>query len=430
MLWRYEPGETPEFQSTRPRGARRTRARIEAFQAEGFNPRAHAGRDPDTVHGSTRAMCGFNPRAHAGRDHRSPDHLRPCRPGFNPRAHAGRDNRQGFTVLECVEFQSTRPRGARLALAVRERLDKAFQSTRPRGARPTKCSLRIDVGGFNPRAHAGRDVLLQAATRSPTSFNPRAHAGRDPAGCACPCAWAPFQSTRPRGARLDQRAALARHADVSIHAPTRGATFVPAEPEQCCCEFQSTRPRGARHADVVVVALPRLVSIHAPTRGATLARAPAHGRDARFNPRAHAGRDPWSNLPTSATLSFNPRAHAGRDELPLAYMLAEGVVSIHAPTRGATPAKERLLQRFTVSIHAPTRGATAGRLDHARRRGGFNPRAHAGRDGGGLTETPFSQSFQSTRPRGARRDLVVGTPTAGGFQSTRPRGARRMGCGV
>ena len=83
------------------------------------------------------------------------------------------------------------------------RAQRSFQSTRPRGARPNYRIMRVSMF------------------------------------------W--FQSTRPRGARPERHTALddARH--VSIHAPTRGATFL--------------------HA---ISANLRIVSIHAPTRGATV----------------------------------------------------------------------------------------------------------------------------------------------------------------
>ncbi len=77
--------------------------------------------------------------------------------------------------------------------------------------------------------------------------------------------------------------------------------------------FQSTRPRGARHRvgqDVI-----------------------------RFK------------------FSFNPRAHAGRDEGDIG-RFDIAVVSIHAPTRGATCPACCTAQAINVSIHAPTRGAT------------------------------------------------------------------------
>ena len=55
-----------------------------------------------------------------------------------------------------------------------------------------------------------------------------------------------------------------------------------------------------------------------------------------FNPRAHAGRDSADITMISVKISFNPRAHAGRDIEALPEGDAGVLVSIHAPTRGAT----------------------------------------------------------------------------------------------
>ncbi len=57
--------------------------------------------------------------------------------------------------------------------------------------------------------------------------------------------------------------------------------------------------------------------------------------DARFNPRAHAGRDGAISFLTTSVICFNPRAHAGRDSEERGPLALEAV-SIHAPTRGAT----------------------------------------------------------------------------------------------
>src|SRR5690606_37574166 len=122
-------------------------------------------------------------------------------------------------------FQSTRPRGARRHKATPDICRHKFQSTRPRGARPLGSPTLPYSTGFNPRAHAGRDLLsrcrhtqagsvsIHAPTRGATiftiarvrdwgSFNPRAHAGRD------------MDTAHTLFCLL-----------VSIHAPTRGATF-------------------------------------------------------------------------------------------------------------------------------------------------------------------------------------------------------------
>ena len=57
-------------------------------------------------------------------------------------------------------------------------------------------------------------------------------------------------------------------------------------------------------------------------------------------------------------MRFNPRAHAGRDAEQGEIARGRLMVSIHAPTRGATRLACRLRCVVVVSIHAPTRGAT------------------------------------------------------------------------
>ena len=82
----------------------------------GFNPRAHVGRDP-TLRATLQVISRFNPRAHVGRDRcvRLPLHV--CL-SFNPRAHVGRDTADTQSALAYHQFQSTRPRGARLAYLI------------------------------------------------------------------------------------------------------------------------------------------------------------------------------------------------------------------------------------------------------------------------------------------------------------------------
>jgi len=99
---------------------------------------------------------------------------------FNPRARVGRDQSGLLTINEAREFQSTRPRGARLKGKAFNPIVIMFQSTRPRGAR-----------------------LMGSGTT----------------GVACV-----FQSTRPRGARLACNIVNMVYTIVSIHAPAWGAT--------------------------------------------------------------------------------------------------------------------------------------------------------------------------------------------------------------
>ena len=101
-----------------------------------------------------------------------------------------------------------------------------------------------------------------------------------------------FQSTHPHGVRQ-----LTPH-----HYPTDDL-------------FQSTHPHGVR---------PCRVLIH---------RGHYHG----FNPRTHTGCDFFLSLRYQFLLCFNPRTHTGCDSGLQFLDKFPWLVSIHAPTRGATP---------------------------------------------------------------------------------------------
>ena len=279
------------FQSTRPRGARLT-------EAPNVSRRVAV-----SIHAPTRGATGRQSRPASKAI------------GFNPRAHAGRDTQhlEPFPDLGAVSIHAP-TRGATLEFVCHCGLLKKFQSTRPRGARQGRRGhCHRPCACFNPRAHAGRDPRAQSSAHPSRCFNPRAHAGRDRSTSKPGATRSKFQSTRPRGARPL----------LSLHVSTLKL-------------FQSTRPRGARRASDRPTLWILQVSIHAPTRGATrvLQRRSMDRRG--FNPRAHAGRDQLPLDRARPPRSFNPRAHAGRDDRAGADIVVVGVVSIHAPTRGAT----------------------------------------------------------------------------------------------
>ena len=187
-----------KFQSTRPRGARRSRISSKT-KPSSFNPRAREGRD-DAPSCVVSVCPSFNPRAREGRDARDAYGDEPCL-SFNPRAREGRDTgevlRHGVLDVSIhapargatggpslrVQFEQVSihapARGATVSSVRRNSPRFLFQSTRPRGARL--------------RDH-------QAASRI-RCFNPRAREGRDKVACA-----------------------FKLPVDVSIHAPARGAT--------------------------------------------------------------------------------------------------------------------------------------------------------------------------------------------------------------
>ena len=77
--------------------------------------------------------------------------------------------------------------------------------------------------------------------------------------------------------------------------------------------FQSTRPRGARLNDLEARYMELIVSIHAPAWGATATGRRSPAIDSGFNPRARVGRDICGFQDVPDFRSFNPRARVGRD---------------------------------------------------------------------------------------------------------------------
>ena len=99
-----------------------------------------------------------------------------------------------------------------------------------------------------------------------------------------------FQSTHPHGVRLSTSNKSTRLIWVSIHAPTRGATY---NADGTLTNLKSFNPRTHTGCDVLKISETEIpsVSIHAPTRGATQ-RTPIYGyRASGFNPRTHTGCD-------------------------------------------------------------------------------------------------------------------------------------------
>ena len=192
--------------------------------------------------------------------------------------------------MAAVKFQSTRPHRARLAEDDLLRVVPAVSIHAPTQGATSQLHVRTLCSLFqSTRPHRARRYRRP---RSPSSscFNPRAHTGRDGRTFIGPLANTVFQSTRPHRARHDVllKERLAR--DVSIHAPTQGAT------------------RGRRGL----------------TGWAGCFNPRAHtGRDCKhkhklldgwcFNPRAHTGRDAFHGLSLHRFGCFNPRAHTGRD---------------------------------------------------------------------------------------------------------------------
>ena len=144
------------------------------------------------------------------------------------------------------------------------------------------------------------------------------------------------------------------------------------------------------------------ISIHAPTKGATV---PLHLNPlllSYFNPRSHEGSDALvhskklmialfqSTLPRRERRLFSIyivnikmiSIHAPTKGAT-AHYFATGIptsISIHAPTKGATTEPPAIRRTRIISIHAPTKGATYNRCLRFLRHAHFNPRSHEGSD--------------------------------------------------
>ena len=166
------------------------------------------------------------------------------------------------------EFQSTRPRGARLGLVVLAQLVEVVSIHAPTwGATQAAEAMRADVR-FNPRAHVGRDSRYFYCVCFSWCFNPRAHVGRD---LFAPCAYfVHINRFNPRAhvgrdvlpcQRLQRAMGFNPRAHVGRDLVDVGSILDH--------KFQSTRPRGARPLHPHGLGAYVTVSIHAPTWGAT-----------------------------------------------------------------------------------------------------------------------------------------------------------------
>ena len=236
-------------------------------------------------------------------------------------------------------------------------------------------------------------VSIHAPTRGATAtsilfrsfndcFNPRTHTGCDKYGVEKGQRRFLFQSTHPHGVRLKSKYKNKKEQKVSIHAPTRGATFSRSftirvsevsihAPTRGATRFEQTSNKSSS------------VSIHAPTRGATHNAAFLVQNVVFQSTHPHGVRQGGQNLGIGGKWFQSTHPHGVRLK-GFVVTITRDSVSIHAPTRGATALskdEERpvmfqsthphgvrpetlfgVADSKEVSIHAPTRGATRTKL--------------------------------------------------------------------
>ncbi len=210
-----------------------------------------------------------------------------------------------------------------------------FQSTHPRGVRHNTSWLAIALSCFNPRTHVGCDNFIARRNECISSFNPRTHVGCDEDTPDAVRDAIEFQSTHPRGVR---RVSGQQKKTPSWFQSThpRGVRLAKSTARPTRKKFQSTHPRGVRLFIDQAKNDYNGVSIHAPTWGATVQILHRFYTCHRFNPRTHVGCDSVLFISPQRYWSFNPRTHVGCDITPSRTSPPPHLVSIHAPTWGAT----------------------------------------------------------------------------------------------
>ena len=99
------------------------------------------------------------------------------------------------------------------------------------------------------------------------------------------------------------------------------------------------------------------ISIHAPTWGATEFWWRYNNFKCNFNPRTYVRCDEEARASAIEFDDFNPRTYVRCDIIDVDYE-SFSLISIHAPTWGATFELLAPLSHIGISIHAPTWGAT------------------------------------------------------------------------
>ena len=172
-----------------------------------------------------------------------------------------------------------------------------------------------------------------------------------------------------------------RDLSVSIHAPTRGATKIVLCGSHDIALFQSTHPHGVRRLLLYFVLVKLCFNPRTHTGCDPVALSMPFSCS-RFNPRTHTGCDERAAIKSERdVLRFNPRTHTGCDILIKSCFTSQNPFQSTHPHGVRLCYPNRITGEQIVSIHAPTRGATKQRNRQGRSIfTGFNPRTHTGCD--------------------------------------------------
>ena len=158
------------------------------------------------------------------------------------------------------------------------------------------------------------------------------------------------------------------------------ARQLPLEEKYAEMQFQSTLPRRERPDSEEVDANFSLFQSTLPRRERLLFSTLVSPISSISIHAPTKGATPPQSCMSACPDHFNPRSHEGSDQLLRYLCKNRRKISIHAPTKGATIEPVNPDRLIPISIHAPTKGATAASPFRSPRVFDFNPRSHEGSD--------------------------------------------------
>ena len=171
---------------------------VQVLQPGSFNPRSHMGSDTNILRGFDR--CAVSIHAPTWRATQTPK-----------------------PSVSSYKFQSTLPHGERPSNEPYNSSSLCFNPRSHMGSDISEADYSNAQKSFNPRSHMGSDIALPFLAAAFVGFNPRSHMGSDNCSPSTMTARRCFNPRSHMGSDPRRHQGMARE-DVSIHAPTWGAT--------------------------------------------------------------------------------------------------------------------------------------------------------------------------------------------------------------
>ena len=168
------------------------------------------------------------------------------------------------------------------------------------------------LNNFNPRSHERSDhFCLETAPANTISI----HAPTRGATFLCYCVSNishQFQSTLPREERREEGISAPSRKGISIHAPTRGATQI-SHLYALLTLFQSTLPREERLDELLLMIDDKEFQSTLPREERRIDELVVTAKQ-HFNPRSHERSDKRGFACQTYSCNFNPRSHERSDQ--------------------------------------------------------------------------------------------------------------------